>query len=289
MSAATGEDVLEARLGRPIRGPSAFGGGRRRFLNLTYTLAVTDFKLRFFGSALGYLWQLIRPLALFAVMYAVFTKVLRVGVRVEFYPAILIANIVLFTFFSEVTTGGVTSVVDREGIVRKIHFPRLVIPLSVTLTGLFNLGLNLVAVLVFCVAAGVGFHLTLIEAPFLILALALFTAGVAMILAALFVPFRDVKPIWEVASQALYFATPIIYTIEAVERHHTIIHVIMSSPIAVVLVQFRHAVIDNSAPTAVQAAGGWAWMIIPAVIWIAVIAFGVWYFDRQAPRIAEEL
>jgi ABC-2 type transport system permease protein len=282
-------DVLRTRLGQPIRGPSAFGGTLKRFVALTYTLAVTDFKLRFFGSVLGYLWQLIRPLMLFGVLYVVFTKVLRVGAGVPYYSAVLVGNIVLYTFWGEVTTAGVTCVADREAIVRKVQFPRLVIPLAVTLTALFNLALNLIAVAIFIAASGAGFHWTVIEAPLLLFIFAIFAAGVAMILAALYVSFRDVKPIWEVVTQALYFGTPILYPIEKMLPHAGLAHLVMSSPIAVVIVQFRHAVVDPSAPSASQAAGGWDWLLVPGAVWIGVVVFGVWFFNRQAPRIAEKL
>jgi ABC-2 type transport system permease protein len=274
---------------RPIRGPSAFGGEPRRFLNLTWTLAYTDFKLRFFGSALGYLWQLMRPLMLFGVLYVVFNEVLRVGVAVPFYPVVLLSNIVLFTFFIEVTTGSITSVVDREGLVRKIQFPRLVIPLAIVVRSYLNLLLNLIAVVVFMIAAGVHFGWEVVEAPVLLLALGAFAGGSAMILSALYVRFRDVRPIWDVFSQALYFGTPVIYAVETIADRHTFLHIVMCNPLAIILTQFRHAVIDPHAPTALDAAGGWGWLAIPVAITIAVVAAGVWYFDREAPHIAEEL
>jgi ABC-2 type transport system permease protein len=282
-------DPLSGSLGRPIRGPSAFGGDWRRVLNLTRTLAFTDFKLKFFGSVLGYFWQLIRPLLLFGVLYAVFTKVLKFGVGVKFYPAILLTNIVLFTFFAEVTGAAVSSVVDREALVRKIQFPRLVIPLSVVLSGYLNLLLNLAAVCVFMAIQGVGLHWSWIELPFLLLGLGAFATGAAMILSALYVRYRDVRPIWEVSMQALYFATPIIYTYEAIADRTNFRHVVYCNPIAVVLQQVRHAVFDPSAPSAVQAAGGWWWLAIPLVIAVGTIVVGLWYFDRAAPHIAEEL
>ena len=138
-----------AALGRPIKGPSALGGDARRLLHLSVTLAVMEFKLRFFGSVLGYLWQLMRPLLLFGVLYAVFTQFVKLGAGIQFYPAILLTGIVLFTFFSDATARSVTAVLDRENLVRKIEFPRLVVPIAVILLAYFNLVLNLLAVLVF--------------------------------------------------------------------------------------------------------------------------------------------
>ncbi len=139
-----------------MRGPSALGGGRQRFFDLLWLLAVTEFKRVYFGTVLGYLWSLVRPLMLFGVLLFVFTQVFRIGSeQVEHYPVMLLLGIVLFTFFQESTTNAVTSVVTQEGIVRKTQFPRLVIPLATVLTGAFNLGLNLVVVFVFVLAFGV--------------------------------------------------------------------------------------------------------------------------------------
>jgi ABC-2 type transport system permease protein len=280
---------LEGRaLGAPIVGPAAIGVDLRRFANLTRTLAFTEFKLRFFGSALGYLWQLMRPLMLFGVLYVVFTEVLRFDSDARFYPAALLAGVVLFTFVSESTGGAVTSLVDRENLVRKVQFPRLVVPLSVVLTGLLNLGLNLIAVVVFLLASGGSVRLSWLEAPLLVGVLALFASGLAMLLSALYVRYRDVRPIWEVALQLLFYGTPIFYTLDVIPSE-TARHLLLVNPLAVVIQQFRHAVIDPSHPNALAAAGGWLPLLAAAAILLALVLGGFRYFDRAAPRIAEEL
>jgi len=271
-----------------ITGPSALGGSRRRFLYLAATLAITEFKLRFFGSVLGYLWQLVRPLMLFAVLYFVFTKFVKIGGSVPHYPVLLLANIVLYTFFAD-GTGAVSSMVDREGLVRKIQFPRMAVPVSVVLTASFNLVLNMLVVLGFALASGVEPRWSWLEAPFLIALLAVLVVGLAMLLSALYVRFRDIKPIWEVVLQVAFYATPIIYAIETIDVSQRIREGIMLSPLAAILQQFRHAVIDPSAPSAAAAAGGSARLLIPAAVVIGVAALGFWYFDREAPRMAEDL
>ena len=141
---------------RPVRGPSALGGGWKRFGELLYLISVTEFKRTYFGTVLGYVWSLLRPLLLFAVLLFVFTKIFRLGSNVPHYPVMLLMNVVLFGFFSEATGTSVMSVVSQEGVVRKTQFPRLVIPLSVVVTSLFNLALNLIVVLVFLLAFGVS-------------------------------------------------------------------------------------------------------------------------------------
>src|SRR5581483_1552795 len=154
-------------LGRPIRGPRAISGGWQRFWHLTFNIAVMLWKVRFYGSALGYLWQLVRPLLLFLVLYIFFTKIAHVGQgsgpSYDDYGVQLLGSIMLFTFFSEATTLAVRSVVDNEVLVRKIQFPRMAIPLSIVLLAFFNLCLNLIVVTVFALAAGVVPMLTWLE------------------------------------------------------------------------------------------------------------------------------
>jgi ABC-2 type transport system permease protein len=275
-------------LGPPIKGPSALGSDPRRLWHLARTMAVSDFKLRFFGSALGYLWQLVRPLMLFGVLYTVFTQIVRLGSGVELYPVALLLGIVMFTFFSEATGGALSSLVDREALIRKVDFPRLAVPLSAVLTALMNVALNLIAVLVFLVLAGGSIRLTWLEVPFLIAALALFTAGLGMLLSALFVRYRDIKPIWEVVLQILFYGTPIFYPIDiVVDRSELLAKAMMLSPFAAIVQQARHALIAPSHPSA-TAVAGW-WILGTVAIFIGVIVLGYRVFTKRAPNIAEQL
>jgi ABC-2 type transport system permease protein len=276
-----------AGLGKPIRGPSAFSGDLSRFLALTVHLAAMEFKLRFFGSALGYLWQLVRPLLLFGVLYVVFTQFVRLNEGVPHFPAVLLMGIVMFSFFADATSNAVTAVVDRENLVRKIQFPRLVVPFAVVTTALFNLLANLLAVLVFILASGVDPRPQWLLALPLIAVLVVLTTGVATLLSALYPRFRDMKPIWEVVSQVLFYGSPILYAIEVIPDRFQ--ELIMLSPIAAVLQQLRHSVIDPTAPSAADAIGGAELLLIPAAIVVIAIGLGLWVFAREAPRIAEEL
>jgi ABC-2 type transport system permease protein len=274
---------------REVRGPSALGGGSRRFFDLLWLMSVTEFKRVYFGTVLGYVWSLVRPLALFGVLLFVFTKVFKIGSETaEHYPVLLLLGIVLFTFFQEATTNGVTSVVTQEGIVRKTQFPRLVIPLATVVTGAFNFGLNLVVVLAFVLAFGVTPAWTWLLFPLVVAVLFLFTAAVSMLLSVLYVRFRDVAIIWLVFAQALFYATPILYPVEAFENE-TYEHLLMLNPLAVIFEQARVWVLEPNAPTAVEAAGGVVGLIPAAAIFVGVCALGVWTFSRQAPRIAEDL
>jgi ABC-2 type transport system permease protein len=271
-----------------IRGPSAIGGEPRRFLRLTWTLAVLEFRLKFFGSVLGYLWQLARPLMLFGVLYGVFTEFVRLGNGVRYYPVVLLSGIVLHTFFAEATAGAVPSALARENLVRKIQFPRLVIPMAVVLTALMNFILNFGAVIVFMVISGVELHWSALQLIPLVALLATFCSGLAMALSALFVRYRDVSPIWEVMLPLTFYGSPVIYPIETIPRPE-LQQLVMCNPVATIIQQVRHAVIDPTAPSAAEAIGGGARLLIPAAILILTVLIGYAIFNRAAPNIAEEL
>jgi ABC-2 type transport system permease protein len=280
------DGATEAEL-REVQGPSSLGGGWRRLFDLLWLISTTEFKRTYFGTVLGYLWSLIRPLMLFAVLLFVFTQIFRVGSNVPNYPVLLLLGIVLFSFFQESTNSAVNSVVAQEAVVRKTQFPRLVIPLSVVLTGVFNLFLNLIVVFVFILAWGVDPTWTWLLFPVALLTLFVFTAGVSMMLSALFVRFRDVGIIWTVLGSVLFYGTPILYPIEIVPEQYK--KFILLNPLAPIFEQVRVWVLDPTAPTAVQAAGGRLDLIPAVAIYVTVCVLGVWVFARMAPRIAEEL
>jgi ABC-2 type transport system permease protein len=272
---------------RDVRGPSALGGGWRRSLELLYLIAVMEFKRTYFGTALGYLWSLARPLMLFGVLLAVFTQVFRVGSQVPHYPVLLLLNVVLYGFFSEATTTAVTSIVGQESVVRKTQFPRLVIPMAVVLTSLFNLALNLVVVVVFVLAFGVGPLWTWLLFPLVLVLLLVITAAVSMIVASLYPRFRDMAIIWTVMSTVLFYATPVLYPIEVVPS--TLRHLIMLNPLASIFELARKWVVDPGAPGPAAAAGSTGLVLIAAALYVGICILAVWIFNREAPRIAEEL
>jgi ABC-2 type transport system permease protein len=266
--------------------PSALGDDVRRFWNLTWTLAATDFKLRFYGSVLGYAWTLARPFLFFGVIYFVFSEIAGLDANVKNYGVYILFALVLFQFFSEATNGSVRCLVARESLLRKMRFPRLVIPLSVVLTAIMNLGGTLVAVFVFAIATGVYPSWEWLELPVIVALVALFATGVGLLLSALFVRYRDIAPIWEVVTQMLFYCSPILYVATLVPAKYQ--EAFLMNPLASLLTEMRVAVVDGSAPHPWDLAGG-GLLLIPAAVVALSVALGYYVFNRQAPRIAEEL
>jgi ABC-2 type transport system permease protein len=278
-----------------VYGPSALGGGLHRFWSLTFMLARTEFKLRFFGSVLGYVWTLVRPLMLFGVMLFVFTVILNINKnnKTPHYPEYLLGSLILFTYFQETTSGAVGSLVGRENLLRRVRFPRLVVPLSVALFCLFNLCMNLIVVFIFILASGIDPTWSWLELIPLVALLVIFASGVGMLLSALYVRFRDVQPIWEVFLQLLYYGSPILYTVQTAANHHFLnipfSRILVLNPLGAIFTQARKALLESKAPSAAAALGGSVRLLIPLGIIAGVFALGLWYFNREAPLISEKL
>jgi ABC-2 type transport system permease protein len=265
------------------------GAGWRHFLYVTRALTATEFKLRYFGSVLGYLWTLLRPLMLFGVLYVVFTHVVRFGGDVPHYPVVLLAAIVVFNFFSEATSGGLGSLVARENLLRKVAFPRAAVPISVSMTAAANLALGLVVVVLFALIDGVHPGFGWIGFLGSILAVVVLATALSVLLSVLFVRYRDVQPIWEVVLQMLFWGTPIIYTLPIDGVSQTFNDLIMMNPLAVAIQQGRHWLVPNSTETASQVVSDPALLLVPLVMFLGVVALSVWLFRRAEGRLAEEL
>jgi ABC-2 type transport system permease protein len=270
--------------------PSALGGSVRRFIELTLTLARSEFKVTYFGSVLGYLWSLIRPLLFFGVIYFFFVKILRIA-RTPHYGVYLLTGLVLWSYFTEATSNCVKCLVTNESMLRKIRFPRMAVPLSVSVTALFNLALSLIVVVAFALADGITPTVRWLELLLIILAFVVLATGFGMLLSALYVRFRDLDPIWEVALQVWFYASPIMYPAKYYAKVSPgIQHVMMISPPAMLLTQMGHAFIDPvSYPGAPTIGNGWPPVVAALVIIPAVFALGWWVFMREAPRVAENL
>jgi ABC-2 type transport system permease protein len=271
---------------RPIDGPSAFGGDRRRFLSLLWLTAIQDFRLQYRTSVLGYVWTLGRPLLLFAVLYVVFTHVLHFGGDIPNYPVLLLMNIMLFQFFADATGTAMGSVVRGEPVVRKMHFPRIVIPLAVVVSAALTSAMNLVVVFGFMLGSGVGPLATWLLLPVILIPLAVFSTGTAVLLSTVYVRMRDLEHVWTVALRALFYATPILYPLQSVPESFR--WVVALNPLTPILYQARVWLVQPDAQPLVDAVGV-APLLGSALIAIGLCVGGVWLFVRQAPQVAEAL
>jgi ABC-2 type transport system permease protein len=278
--------------GREVKGPTALGDDPRRLWRLAYTLASTDFKLKFFGSFLGYLWQIMNPLMLFGVLFVVFSFALDLDAGVRYFPVALLLGIVMFSYLSEATTTSVRSLMTRETLVRKVDFPRLAVPMASIMTSVFNLGLNMIPVLVFLLASGSRPHLGWFVFVAVMAVLVGFTFGLAMLLSVAFVRFRDIEPIWSVLLQIVFYTSGVFFTFDALLTHkhgQLFVDLLLCNPFAILLAQARHSFVDASWEAPSSALSSPWLMLVPYGIIVASVIVGYLVFRREAPKIAEDL
>ena len=128
------------------------------YINLIKELAITDFKLKYQGSVLGYVWSLIKPLAYFGVLYIVFTKIFKLGDSIPYYPIYLLLGVILFGFWADATSMAMNSIVSRGELIRKVYFPRIVLVIASSITSIITLFLNLIVCFCFSLFCRCSFY-----------------------------------------------------------------------------------------------------------------------------------
>lgn len=253
-------------------------------------LVRTDFKLRYQGSFLGYLWSLLKPLMLFGILYLVFTKFLHIGKGIPNYAISLLLGIVLWTFFVEATSNSLKSIVGRGGLIRKINIPRYLIPLSTAASAFINMLLNLVVVFIF-VSFAENTPLswqTAVIFPFLVLELSILATGIGFLLAAAYVKFRDVDHIWDIVRQALFYTVPIIYPLSRIPSE-SIQKFILMNPLSQIIQDSRVLITYGETTTINDVFGSRVYELIPYTIVVLTFIIGYSYFQKRSKSFAENV
>lgn len=251
-------------------------------------LVRTEFKLRYQGSVLGYLWSLLKPLLMFVILYIVFVKFLRLGRDIEHFPVYLLFGIVLWGFFTEMTSQSLGAIVGRGDLIRKIKIPRWIIIVSTSLSALINLSLNLIVIAIFMVINKVSIGASLFLLPLALVHIYLFALGVSLFLSAAYVKYRDISYIWEVLLQAGFYATPIIYPMTLIPSV-MIQKLLLLNPLAEAIQSARYNVVTHQSITTEGLLGGSPYQYVPFLITGAVLIIGILYFKKESKYFAENI
>ena len=253
-------------------------------------LTKTDFKLRYQGSVLGYLWALLRPLMMFAILYVVFAKLLRFGGDIPHYPVYLLAGTTMWSFFTECTSQGIQAMVVRGDLIRKISFPKYIVVVSATLTAVINMLINLVVVIIFALINGVTPSWSWLLVPLSLIELYSLSLGISFLLGAINVKYRDITSIWDVLTQALFYAVPIIYPVTMVAQSSAIAaKIILINPIAQAIQDIRHNLITPETVTTWNYVNNTWLQILPIFIIIVILVFAALYYRKKSRYFAEEI
>lgn len=253
-------------------------------------LTKTDFKLRYQGSVLGYLWALLRPLMMFAIMYIVFAKLLKIGNDIPHYPVYLLCGTTMWSFFTECTSQGIQAIITRGDLLRKISFPKYIVVVSSTLTAVINMLINLVVIIIFALINGVEPSWTWLLVIPAIFELYLLSLGIAFLLGSINVKFRDVTSIWDVLVQALFYAVPIIYPITMVASTSTFAaKIILLNPIAQAIQDIRYCLITHETITIWSFLNNPLVKLLPIILVVLILTFGALTFRKRSKFFAEEV
>lgn len=251
-------------------------------------LAGADFKLKYADSVLGYFWSLAKPVALFAILYAVFGRALRFGGVIGHYPLFLLIGIVLFTFFSDATGTTMTSIVRQGGLLRKVAFPRLIVPLSVSLAAFLTFAINLVAIVAFIAWNRLVPRLDWLFLLPLIGELYLFAFGVSLILATLYVRFRDIEQIWELVVRMFFYASAVIYPLQLLPSWAQ--KTALLNPFTQIMQDARAVILNRENIVTIPGVYGSSVMrLVPFAIVVVVVVCGLLVFKHEEARFAERV
>ena len=262
-----------------------------RFLNqknrsILREMVVTDFKVRYQGSVLGYAWSVLRPLFIFVILYIVFVKFLRIGGDIPFFAIYLLLGIVLWQFFSDTTNTAMTSIVARGDLIKKISIPRYLVVVSSGISALINLAINLAVVFIFVFVAGVDIKASWALLPLYIVELFVLAMSLGFFLSALFVKYRDASYVWEIGLQAGFYATPILYPLSIVAEKYQ--SYLMLNPVAQVIQDSRWALVSHETLTSWKVLD-MPMLLIPFVIIVFIVFIAVRYFKKESHYFAERI
>jgi len=279
------------------RGPLSYNRDVSAFIHRVYlryrhpaillrAMVVSDLKLRYQASILGYLWTILRPLAIFSILYIVFAKFLRWDEGIPFYPVYLLLGVVIWGLFSELTSQGLTSVVVRAPLLRKVNFPRYVVVLSVGASVLISFVLNLVVIAIFMIFQRVQVRLEILYLIPLFLELMALSLAMGLFLSATYVRLRDVDYIWQVFLQAAFYITPILYPLAMVPERWA--RILILNPLAQIIQDARYALVTDQSQTISQLWGTHWMRAIPVGITLVLAVWSVIFFRRRSRTFAEE-
>ena len=248
------------------------------YRHLTIKLAISDFKIRYKNSVLGFLWSLIEPLLMLAVSYIVFSYFMKMNV--EYYQLFLLAGIISRNMLARGTSMGLNCILGKSSLVSKIYFPREVLVVSSCITALLMTLLEFIVFGIFMIIFRVIPTMTIIYFPIILFIQFILVLGVSFGLASLNVYYRDIQYIWAVVLQAGFFATPILYPISIIPEKY--VWIIKLNPMTHVIDIMRGSVIYSVVPVFRD-------MIFLIVSSLAILIVGYVIFLKLEPRFAEEM
>ena len=277
-SAAPATSAFRVVTGPPTRFPKPDLRGVWLYRDLFYFLVRRDVAIVYKQTALGFGWAVLRPVALAGVYTAIFGVVLDVPSEGVPFAAFVVSGLILWLFFTQALTRSASSTVSAAGMISKVYFPRLTIPLAAAVPPLVDLAIGLVIVEAILLAYGINPQIEMLAVPLVIIVLGTLALGVGLILSALAARFRDVEIILSFALQPLLFASAVLYPVSLVPEEARALFSL--NPLVGVMETFRAAMLPVDGLDLLQ-------LVPSALIAIVLVIGGPFYFARAEQTIAD--
>jgi len=249
----------------------------KREINIIKELTIADFKLRYNSSFLGFLWSFLNPLLMLIVFYIIFSVIWKN--EIKYYPLFALIGIIFWNFFSESTSNGIASILNKSSLITKTYFKREIIIISSCLVSFFTLLLNLGIFIIFMIGFGGRFSWHIVFLPIILVLFFLLSLGVSFGIGAFYLKFRDLEHLWRVLLQIGFFATPIFYPSSLVPSKFFFFY--MLNPVARLIVILRDTTIYNRLPSIN--------LFITLLMVLFIFGFGYIIFKKRSKYFAEEI
>jgi lipopolysaccharide transport system permease protein len=248
------------------------------YRELIKILTISDLKVKYQSSVLGFAWSMLNPLLLMLVLYFVFSNVFKM--TQDHFALYLLIGLISWRFLANGTASAMSAIVGKSSLVTKIYIPRKVLVLSSVLSAFISSLLEFLVLVPLLILLGAGLSPYILLFPFIHIIYFLFVYGIGLILASLYVYYRDLSQIWDVLMQIGFFLSPIVYPLATVPAKYMSYY--MLNPMTVMIQMYREVLLYHQMPP--------AWDVLftlAAGIGIALIGSAI--FQRLERRFAEEI
>lgn len=249
-----------------------------KYSELIKNLVASDLKVRYRSSVLGFVWTMLNPLLMMLVLYMVFTIIFRI--EQEHFVLYILIGLTAWRFLASGTMNAMSSIVGKPSLVTKIFIPREVLTFSTVMSSFISSILEFAVLIPLLLIFGVPLSFTMLLFPIIHTLFFVMVYGVGLVLASLYVYFRDLNQIWEVLLQVGFFLSPIIYPIALVPKEYMFYY--MLNPVTRFMIMYRNILLHNTIPSAVD-------FLIIAMAGLIFLIIGTTIFKKLSPRFAEEV
>jgi len=244
---------------------------------IIFHLSIMDLKLKYRGTFLGFIWSVLEPLIQLAVLYIVFSSLRPAD---ESFIIYLFSGLIIIHLFSRGTTSGMNSLVTRKGILLSLNIPKIIFPISSTMTNVWMFGIELIIFFLFIITLNIPITITALFLPMIVVLLITLTVGISILISTVRLYFKDIQALWGILTMSLIFITPVFWYVK--DMPEDIKNILMLNPLATLIEMMHEVVLFDTVPSVNE-------FIYAASTSIGILLLGYFVFKKVEKRLVETL